>query len=57
MDRAVVDVDTASAKLRTLDMEPLQIRKCQLARPSREDVEWLQRTLDRESAPLAGVRP
>ena len=47
-----VDVDPASANLRTLDMAPLQIRKCQLARPSREDVKWLQRTLDQESAPV-----
>ena len=47
-----VDVDPASANLRTFDMAPLQIRKCQLARPSREDVKWLQRTLDQEGAPV-----
>ncbi len=50
-----VDVDPASANLRALDMTPLQIRKCRLARPSREDIAWLQRTLDRESAP-SGTR-
>jgi poly-gamma-glutamate synthesis protein (capsule biosynthesis protein) len=46
------DVDPADSRLRTLDIAPLRIRRFQLTRPSREDVDWLRRTLDRESAPF-----
>jgi len=35
-----------------LDMTPLKIRRLKLSRPSGEDVDWLRRTLDRESAPF-----
>jgi poly-gamma-glutamate synthesis protein (capsule biosynthesis protein) len=42
-------VDAASAAVASLEIVPLQIRNFRLARPSRQDVEWLQQTLDRES--------
>jgi len=42
-------VDAASADVVSLEIVPLQIRNFRLARPSRQDVEWLQQTLDRES--------
>ncbi|HME84066.1 MAG TPA: CapA family protein [Roseiarcus sp.] len=46
------DVDASDGRLRALDMTPLKIRRLQLSRPSSEDVDWLRRTLDRESAPF-----
>ncbi len=46
------DVDAADGRLRSLDLTPLKIRRLQLSRPSSEDVDWLRRTLDRESAPF-----
>ncbi len=46
------DVDPADGRLRGLDLTPLKIRRLQLSRPSSEDVDWLRRTLDRESAPF-----
>lgn len=46
------DVDPDSGRLRALTMTPLQLRKLQLVRPSPDDVEWLRKTLDRESAPF-----
>jgi poly-gamma-glutamate synthesis protein (capsule biosynthesis protein) len=46
------DVDAVDGRLRALDMTPLKIRRLQLSRPSSEDVDWLRRTLDRESAPF-----
>jgi poly-gamma-glutamate synthesis protein (capsule biosynthesis protein) len=42
-------VDAASAAVAGLEIVPLQIRNFRLARPSRQDVEWLRQTLDRES--------
>jgi len=42
-------VDAASANVVSLEIVPLQIRNFRLARPSIQDVEWLQQTLDRES--------
>jgi poly-gamma-glutamate capsule biosynthesis protein CapA/YwtB (metallophosphatase superfamily) len=42
-------VDAASAAVVSLEIVPLQIRNFRLVRPSRQDVEWLQQTLDRES--------
>ncbi|HYA05412.1 MAG TPA: CapA family protein [Xanthobacteraceae bacterium] len=42
------DIDQAGA-LVALDLVPLQIRNFRLARPSPDDVRWLQQTLDRES--------
>ncbi len=44
------DVDPVGGRLRALDMTPLQIRRFRLSRVSREDVDWLRRTLNRESA-------
>ena len=44
------DVDPADGHLRALEVTPLQIRRLQLSRDSREDVDWLRWTLDRESA-------
>jgi poly-gamma-glutamate synthesis protein (capsule biosynthesis protein) len=46
------DVDTADGGLHALDMTPLQMRRFQLSRAPSEDVDWLRRTLDRESAPF-----
>jgi poly-gamma-glutamate capsule biosynthesis protein CapA/YwtB (metallophosphatase superfamily) len=46
------DVDPADGRLRGLDLIPLKIRRLQLSRPSSEDVDWLRRMLDRESAPF-----
>ena len=46
------DVDAADGRLLALDMTPLKIRGLKLSRPSSEDVDWLRRTLDRESAPF-----
>jgi poly-gamma-glutamate synthesis protein (capsule biosynthesis protein) len=42
-------VDAASAAVVSLEIVPLQIRNFRLVRPSSQDVEWLQQTLDRES--------
>src|SRR5713101_4093040 len=42
-------VDATSAHVVSLEIVPLQIRNFRLARPSSQDVEWLQQTLDRES--------
>src|SRR5215470_11199095 len=42
-------IDAASADVVSLEIVPLQIRNFRLARPSSQDVEWLQQTLDRES--------
>jgi poly-gamma-glutamate capsule biosynthesis protein CapA/YwtB (metallophosphatase superfamily) len=41
-------VDAASADVVSLEIAPLLIRNFRLVQPSRRDVEWLQRTLDRE---------
>ncbi len=43
-----VDLDVASGDLVRLDIAPLRIRNFQFVEPSRPDVEWLQRMLDRE---------
>ena len=45
----IAGVDAASAAVVSLEIVPLQIRNFRLARPSSQDVEWLQQTLDRES--------
>jgi poly-gamma-glutamate synthesis protein (capsule biosynthesis protein) len=44
-----VDIGAANGALCAVEMVVLQIRKFQLARASRQDVEWSQQTLDRES--------
>jgi poly-gamma-glutamate capsule biosynthesis protein CapA/YwtB (metallophosphatase superfamily) len=48
-------VDAAGAAVVSLEIVPLQIRNFRLARPSSQDVEWLQQALDRESRRF-GVR-
>jgi poly-gamma-glutamate capsule biosynthesis protein CapA/YwtB (metallophosphatase superfamily) len=42
-------VDPTNGDLLSLAMTPLQIRRFRLNTPKRADVEWLRRTLDRES--------
>jgi poly-gamma-glutamate capsule biosynthesis protein CapA/YwtB (metallophosphatase superfamily) len=42
--------DPADANLVDFEVVPLQIRRLQLIRPSREDVDWIRTILDRESA-------
>lgn len=44
-----VDVEPKTGNVVALDMTPLRIRRFRLERPPPEDVEWLRRTLDRES--------
>jgi poly-gamma-glutamate synthesis protein (capsule biosynthesis protein) len=48
----LVTVDPLSGDLVALELVPLQTRRFQLVRPSSRDVDWLQRTLDRESRPF-----
>jgi poly-gamma-glutamate synthesis protein (capsule biosynthesis protein) len=43
------ELDRTSGKLIALDMVPLQIRRFRLNRVTNDDVDWLRRTLDRES--------
>ena len=45
-------LDAASGELAELRMVPMQIRNFRLARPSREDVEWLRETIAGCSAPF-----
>ncbi|HET6379041.1 MAG TPA: CapA family protein [Methylocella sp.] len=47
--------DCENGLLTSFRLTPLQIRRFQLVTPSAEDTLWIQRTLDRESAPF-GVR-
>ena len=42
------DIDPTTGNLIALEIVPLQIRNFQLNRPSRQDIEWMQRTLERE---------
>jgi poly-gamma-glutamate capsule biosynthesis protein CapA/YwtB (metallophosphatase superfamily) len=49
------DVDPAQGELIALAMTPLQIRRLRLNRPCDADVEWLRRTLDRESRRLGAA--
>ena len=50
------DLDLENRELCNLEIVPLQIRNFQLVRPSKEDICWMQQTLDRESRKLgAGV--
>lgn len=42
------DIEPATGNLAALEMIPLQIRNFQLNRPSKQDIEWMQQTLDRE---------
>jgi poly-gamma-glutamate capsule biosynthesis protein CapA/YwtB (metallophosphatase superfamily) len=43
------DLEPASGTLHALKLVALQIKNFRLSRPSRQDVEWVQQTLDRES--------
>ena len=43
------DIDPANRNLVALEIIPLQIRKFQLVRPSKQDIGWMQQTLERES--------
>jgi len=43
------DIEPASKELIALELVPLQIRRFQLVRCSKQDIDWLQRILDRES--------
>lgn len=53
-----VEIQPGSGDLVALEMTPLQIRRFRLDRPSKIDVEWLRRRLDRESRKLgATVEP
>lgn len=42
------DIEPATGNLAALEIVPLQISKFRLIRPSRQDVEWVQQTLQRE---------
>lgn len=42
------DIDPTTGNLAALEIVPLQIRNFQLNRPSRQDIEWMQQTLERE---------
>lgn len=42
------DIDPTTGNLVALEIVPLQIRNFQLNRPSRQDIEWMQQTLERE---------
>jgi poly-gamma-glutamate capsule biosynthesis protein CapA/YwtB (metallophosphatase superfamily) len=42
------DIEPATGNLAALKIIPLQIRQFRLDRPSRQDIEWMQRTLQRE---------
>jgi len=48
----VADIARAGAELVALHMVPLQIRRFRLVVPSRDDVDWLCQTLDRECRPF-----
>jgi poly-gamma-glutamate capsule biosynthesis protein CapA/YwtB (metallophosphatase superfamily) len=46
------DIEPATGNLAASEIIPLQIRKFRLDRPSKQDVEWLQGTLQRECKPF-----
>jgi hypothetical protein len=43
-----VDIEPTTGDLATFEIIPLQIRKLRLDRPSRQDIEWMQQSLQRE---------
>lgn len=45
----LADLDPACGDLTAIEIVPFQIRQFRLARPPRQDIDWMQRTLDRES--------
>jgi poly-gamma-glutamate capsule biosynthesis protein CapA/YwtB (metallophosphatase superfamily) len=54
----LASVDPNSANILALDLVPLQIQRFQLVRASHKDIDWLQRTLDRETSRFgARVKP
>jgi poly-gamma-glutamate synthesis protein (capsule biosynthesis protein) len=48
----LADVEETTGRLIELEMVPLQIRRFRLQHPSHADIDWLARTLDRESRKL-----
>lgn len=48
----LVDVDPTSGEVRALELVPFQVRRFQLVRALRDDVDWLRHILDRESQKL-----
>ena len=42
------DIEPTTGNLAAFEIVPLQIRKFRLNRPSRQDIEWMQQTLQRE---------
>lgn len=42
------DLEPTGGSLRALNLVPVQIRNFRLSCPSRQDMEWVQRTLDRQ---------
>jgi poly-gamma-glutamate capsule biosynthesis protein CapA/YwtB (metallophosphatase superfamily) len=46
------DIEPGTGNLAAFEITPLQIRKFRLDRPSKQDVEWLQGTLQRECKPF-----
>jgi poly-gamma-glutamate capsule biosynthesis protein CapA/YwtB (metallophosphatase superfamily) len=47
------DIEPATRNLAALEIVPLHIRNFRLNRASRQDIEWMQQTLRRESLPFA----
>ena len=45
----LADIDAASRALVDLELVPLQIRQFHLVWPSAADIDWVRKTLDRES--------
>lgn len=45
----LADIDATTRDLVSLALVPLRIRQFRLNTPSRQDIDWLARTLDRES--------
>ena len=43
------NIEAASGNLAAFEIAPLQIRNFRLSRPSNQDIEWMQQTLNRES--------
>lgn len=43
-----VDIEPATGDLAAFEIIPHQIRQFRLGRPSRQDIEWMQQTLQRE---------
>jgi poly-gamma-glutamate capsule biosynthesis protein CapA/YwtB (metallophosphatase superfamily) len=43
------NIEAAAGNLAAFEIAPLQIRNFRLSRPSKQDIEWMQQTLNRES--------